>query len=98
MANIRFGLQRLSGGGAPCTHRDALRDVTPDSDGCAQCLALGDGWVHLRMCMTCGQVGCCDSSKNKHAHRHADESGHPIARSFEPGEGWMWCYVDEVLV
>ena len=79
-----------------CTHLDAISDVTRSSDGCAQCVELGDTWVHLRMCMTCGQVGCCDSSKNKHAHKHADSIGHPIARSVEPGEEWMWCYVDEV--
>jgi uncharacterized UBP type Zn finger protein len=64
----------------------------------AQCIALGDTWVHLRMCMTCGQVGCCDSSKNKHAHKHANEVGHPIARSVEPEEDWMWCFVDETLM
>jgi uncharacterized UBP type Zn finger protein len=81
-----------------CSHPDAIRDVAPSSTGCAQCLAMGDRWVHLRMCMTCGVVGCCDSSKNKHAHRHADEEGHPIARSQEPGEDWMWCYVDEVVI
>ncbi len=83
-----------------CTHLDQIRvlDVPARVEGCEECLAIGGRWVHLRMCMTCGQVGCCDSSKNKHAHKHADEVGHPIARSKEPGEEWMWCYVDETLV
>ena len=59
---------------------------------------MGDTWVHLRTCATCGRVGCCDSSENKHAHKHADEAAHPIARSKEPEEDWLWCYVDEALV
>jgi hypothetical protein len=81
-----------------CSHTDAIHEVSPSSTGCTRCIEMGDTWVHLRMCMTCGLVGCCDSSKNKHAHRHADEAEHPIARSREPGEDWMWCYVDEVVV
>lgn len=81
---------------ADCTHIDQIRDVTPVADGCVECLAIGDRWVHLRLCMTCGHVGCCDSSKNKHASAHAKTTGHPIVRSFEPGEDWFWCYVDEV--
>ena len=79
-----------------CTHLDQIKEVTPASEGCADCIALGDSWVHLRMCMTCGYVGCCDHSKNKHATRHYKETGHPIIRSIEPGEDWAWCYVDEV--
>ena len=79
-----------------CTHLDQIRDVTPASQGCADCITLGDTWVHLRMCMTCGYVGCCDDSKNKHAARHYKDTGHPIVRSIEPGEDWIWCYVDEV--
>jgi uncharacterized UBP type Zn finger protein len=76
-----------------------VEDVSPSSTrGCEDCLALGDGWVHLRMCMTCGKVGCCDSSKNKHASAHARRDDHPIARSLEPGEVWMWCFIDEVMV
>jgi hypothetical protein len=94
LSNIKFGIQRLRGSSHRCDHTAQIRDVTPNSEGCEQCIALGDSWVHLRTCMTCGQVGCCDSSKNK----HADEVGHPIARSKEPGEEWMWCYVDETLV
>ncbi len=66
--------------------------------GCEDCLKIGSTWVHLRMCMTCGYVGCCDSSRNKHASRHSRVIGHPIARSIEPGENWLWCFVDEVLL
>ena len=70
-------------------------NVRPRSVGCAECLRLGTPWVHLRMCMTCGQVGCCDSSPMRHARVHAGTVGHPIVRSLEPGEHWRWCYVDE---
>ncbi len=79
-----------------CPHLDQIRDVTPSSDGCAECLASGDTWVHLRLCLTCGHVGCCDSSKNKHATKHFHATGHPVIRSFEPGEDWGWCYVDQM--
>lgn len=83
----------------PCTHLDEIRDVVPITpDGCAECLASGDTWVHLRLCRTCGHVGCCDSSKNRHATAHFHQTGHPIIQSFELGEVWMWCYVDEVAV
>jgi uncharacterized UBP type Zn finger protein len=82
-----------------CTHLDQIHDVTPNTpDGCEECLALGDTWVHLRLCMTCGHVGCCDSSKNKHASKHFRATGHPIMKSMERGEDWMWCFVDEVVV
>ncbi len=81
-----------------CAHRGMIKDVPRGSEGCAQCVAAGDTWVHLRMCMTCGQVGCCDQSKNRHASRHAHEAQHPIGRSVEPGESWMWCYEDEMEV
>jgi uncharacterized UBP type Zn finger protein len=82
-----------------CEHIDQIReDVTPSAQGCEECLRMGDAWVHLRECLTCGQVGCCDASPNKHATQHFHSSGHPIVRSFEPGEDWRWCYVDEVLV
>ena len=77
-----------------CTHLDRINAVEPSAQGCEECLQTGDSWVHLRECLTCGHVGCCDSSKN----RHADEAGHPIVRAFEPGEDWRWCFVDEVLV
>lgn len=95
---IRFAFQRLSGRARKCAHLGLIREVSRSSQGCEQCLAMGDTWVHLRMCMTCGQVGCCDSSKNRHAHRHADSTGHWIARSLQPGEDWMWCYADQILV
>jgi hypothetical protein len=94
LSNIRLAAQKLLGTSRQCSHTDQIQDVGRGSEGCEQCIALGDTWVHLRMCMTCGQVGCCDSSKNK----HADGAGHPIARSVEPGQDWMWCYVDEKLV
>ncbi len=83
---------------AVCEHAYLIREVAPSSDGCDACRAGGDTWVHLRMCMTCGLVGCCDSSKNKHARRHANETEHAIARSIEPGEDWMWCFRDEIYV
>ena len=67
----------------------------PSERVCPECVALGDTWVHLRICMSCGHVGCCDSSKNKHATKHFLESKHPIIKSFEPGEDWAWCYEDE---
>jgi hypothetical protein len=81
---------------ATCSHTDAIT-VTKLPDeiaGCADCLASGGWWVHLRMCQSCGHVACCDSSPNQHASAHAHGSGHPIARSAEPGEDWSWCYVD----
>jgi len=79
-----------------CTHTNQIRDVKPVTQGCAECLKMGDTWVHLRLCMICGHVGCCDSSKNKHATKHFKSSGHPLIRSIEPGESWVWCYVDEM--
>jgi hypothetical protein len=82
-----------------CEHVDQVQDVEPSSfEGCSECLASGGRWVHLRMCLVCGQVGCCDSSPNRHASRHAAGSGHPIAASFEPGEDWAWCFADEAIV
>ncbi len=81
---------------AVCEHLDQIRDVTPSSEGCEECLKIGDSWVHLRICRICGQVGCCDSSKNKHATNHFLETGHPIIKSFEPGEDWSYCFVEEI--
>ncbi|NDJ60949.1 MAG: UBP-type zinc finger domain-containing protein [Chloroflexi bacterium] len=81
-----------------CAHTDQIQDVTPSAQGCEDCLKTGDGWVHLRMCMICGHVGCCDSSKNKHATAHYRETGHPIVRSAEAGEDWMWCFEDQVML
>jgi monovalent cation:H+ antiporter-2, CPA2 family len=80
-----------------CNHLDQVQAVRPNSRGCEECLRTGDGWVHLRLCMTCGHVGCCDSSRNKHASAHFRSSQHPIVRSLEPGESWGWCYVDEEM-
>ena len=81
-----------------CEHVSQIRDVQPADTGCTECKARGDSWVHLRMCMSCGHVGCCDSSKNKHATAHFHASGHPIIRSLERGENWKWCYVDQAVV
>ena len=81
-----------------CAHLDQIRDVKPSAAGCEECLKMKDRWVHLRMCLTCGHVGCCDSSKNKHATKHFHATSHPIVRSIEPGERWRWCYVDELLM
>jgi uncharacterized UBP type Zn finger protein len=81
-----------------CTHTDQIQQVTPSAEGCEECLKIGGRWVHLRMCLSCGKVGCCDSSPNRHASAHAGEAEHPIVRSFQPGEDWRWCYVDEVYV
>jgi len=69
--------------------------VTPRSLGCEECLEQGGSWVHLRLCMTCGHVGCCDDSPNQHATRHFHAARHPVIKSFEPGERWAWCYVDD---
>lgn len=81
-----------------CEHLDRASErqsgVTPSGKGCAECLASGDRWVHLRLCLTCGHVGCCDSSINRHASRHFHATRHPVVRSFEPGEDWAYCYVD----
>ena len=79
-----------------CAHLDEILDPPPRAEGCEECLAIGSSWVHLRRCMACGHVGCCDSSPNKHASKHARTVAHPIVQSFEPGEDWLWCYVDEV--
>ena len=82
-----------------CTHLDQIRDVTPGTpEGCEECLQMGDTWVHLRMCLICGHVGCCDASRNKHATKHFHDTDHPIIQSFERGEDWMWCYIDEVAL
>ncbi|MGH3716849.1 MAG: UBP-type zinc finger domain-containing protein [Micromonosporaceae bacterium] len=78
--------------------KDAPSGVTPSGEGCAECLTLGrDDWVHLRLCLSCGQVGCCDSSPLKHASAHFRDSQHPVMRSYEPGETWRWCYVHQQL-
>lgn len=85
---------------ASCTHLDSVKILRlPDAvDGCEDCLATGGRWVHLRICLQCGHVGCCDSSPNRHASGHARSAGHPIMRSIEPGEDWSWCFVDELAM
>jgi len=80
-----------------CTHLDQIQEVTPSARGCEDCLCGGGQWLHLRLCLTCGHVGCCDSSPNKHATKHYHATKHPLIRSFEPGEEWVWCYADELF-
>jgi uncharacterized UBP type Zn finger protein len=80
-----------------CTHLDQVKEVTPSANGCEDCLRTGGTWMHLRLCMTCGHVGCCDSSPNKHATKHFHSTAHPIIKSLQPREEWGWCYVDEVM-
>jgi len=79
-----------------CIHLTQARNLKAERRVCEDCVKTGDTWVHLRLCLTCGHVGCCDSSKNKHATKHYHATNHPIVRSIEPGEDWGWCYVDEV--
>ena len=82
-----------------CSHLDEVRDVEPRTpEGCDECLKIGSEWVHLRLCLSCGHVGCCDNSPNKHATAHFQATTHPIIRSFEPGEDWGWCYVDQLFL
>jgi len=78
-----------------CEHRDMIQDVTPSAQGCEDCLKTGDTWINLRMCLTCGYVGCCDSSPNKHASHHFKQTGHPIVQAFKGDEDWVWCYIDK---
>ena len=82
-----------------CTHLDTVDiDVQPSSTGCEDCLRIGGTWVHLRLCMECGHVGCCDNSPNRHATAHFNaHNDHPVIRSYEPGENWWWCYVDDLM-
>ncbi len=83
---------------AVCTHLDqvAVSELPPSVDGCEDCLREGSKWLHLRICLNCGHVGCCDDSPKRHATAHHHATSHPIIRSLEPGEAWSWCYVDEV--
>ena len=84
---------------AQCTHLNQIRNVKPHTpQGCEECLKMGDTWVHLRLCLICGHVGCCDSSKNKHATKHFHATQHPVIRSIEHGEDWMWCYLDQLFM
>lgn len=81
-----------------CGHLDqiVLTELPAEIAGCEDCLAIGSSWLHLRMCLTCGKIGCCDSSPNRHARKHAEGDGHPLVRSAEPGEDWSYCFVDDV--
>lgn len=82
-----------------CQHVEAVAaPVAAVADGCRRCQESGSRWVHLRLCAACGEVSCCDSSPNRHATAHAAETGHPVVRSFEPGEAWWWCYPDQAAV
>jgi uncharacterized UBP type Zn finger protein len=79
-----------------CSHLDAITDVPPSGPGCVECTKVGSRWQHLRRCVSCGHVGCCDSSPNRHATAHFVATEHPLVQSYEPGEDWFWCYVDDV--
>ena len=81
-----------------CGHLMTVNRVTPGTKGCEECLKAGSWWVHLRLCRTCGHVGCCDDSPNRHARAHFGTTHHPIIEGYDPPEGWGWCYVDEVFL
>jgi uncharacterized UBP type Zn finger protein len=81
-----------------CSHLEQIREITPSAHGCEECLKSGDTWVHLRICLICGHVGCCDSSKNKHATKHFHASQHPLVQTMEPGEDWLYCYADDAML
>jgi len=81
-----------------CTHLDQIRVRDTKTHVCEDCIKIGGRWVHLRLCLQCGHVACCDSSPNKHATKHYHSTKHPLVRSIEPGESWMWCYVDQVAL
>ena len=81
-----------------CTHLDMIQQDTPTTDVCEECVALGDSWPAVRMCLVCGYIGCCDGSKNKHMRKHFEATEHPVIGPAEPGRGWVWCYVDEALI
>ena len=81
-----------------CGHRSMIYKVTPSATGCEECLKIGSEWVHLRICLTCGHVGCCDNSPNKHASRHFKETEHPIIQPLDSDEEWRWCYIDKEFV
>ncbi|HLA15661.1 MAG TPA: UBP-type zinc finger domain-containing protein [Candidatus Limnocylindrales bacterium] len=99
MSRLGDALRTLTGQGGPsCSHLDQARNVEPRSDGCEECLATGSQWVHLRLCLACGHVGCCDQSPNRHARAHFTETGHAIIRSHEPDDTWAWCWIDEIEV
>jgi hypothetical protein len=80
-----------------CKHLNEIQNPKPSGPGCVECLKTNGWWVHLRRCMTCGHIGCCDSSPNKHASTHYQTHGHAIIQSYEPAEDWLWCFIDELL-
>lgn len=103
MAKIPNALLRLAWTGQlqekTCQHLDQAREVQARSEGCEECLQTGDRWVHLRMCLICGHVGCCSSSKHNHAHQHFKETGHALIKPYDQsGMDWIWCYEDEALL
>lgn len=79
-----------------CDHLNSREDAPATGKGCEDCLKVGDSWVQLRRCLRCGHIGCCDSSENKHATKHYQSTQHPVIQSFQPGEDWRWCYVDQI--
>ena len=79
-----------------CNHLSQIKITKTDKHVCEDCVKTGDTWVHLRLCLECGHVGCCDSSKNRHATKHFHQTKHPLMRSIEPGEAWVWCYEDAI--
>ncbi len=81
-----------------CSHLDQVREVAPSAQGCEECLQTGGRWIHLRMCLSCGHVGCCDSSPGKHATKHFHATSHALMQSLEPGEDWRWCFVDRIYL
>ncbi len=82
----------------PCSHRASIVKVTPSAYGCEECLKIGSRWLHLRICRSCGHVGCCDNSPHRHATAHFRATGHPIIEGYDPPEGWGWCYIDQVFL
>jgi hypothetical protein len=82
----------------PCEHFAQATHVAPTATVCRECVEMGSGWVHLRQCLLCGHVGCCDSSPNRHATKHFHTSGHSVIRSLEPGERWAYCYADDLFL
>ena len=99
LSNVKFVFQYLTGLGVrPCEHAASVEFTTTDKRACGPCQEIDSGWVHLRMCTSCGLSVCCDSSKYKHALNHVRETGHPITVSIEPGESWQWCYPHNGLV
>lgn len=80
-----------------CTHIEQINQVEPSADGCEDCLKTGGSWVHLRICLHCGHVGCCDSSPNRHARKHFETADHQVVQSFQPGEEWVYCFADDVM-